>query len=144
MVPRQEESLDNEIAAYRSLVFASSTKQVYSSQLKSYLRFCVYFNYELVPASTVQICRYAVFLARTLKPSSVRQYLNIVRLLHVENGYDNPMRDNWKISSLLKGIERAKGSPQPKNYRYFQSIFEGLKTILIWKNLSTRHFGQHV
>lgn len=111
MVSRQEEALDDEMTAYRSLVFADATKRNYTSQLHSYVRFCKYFEYELLPATTLQICRYAVFLARTLKPSSVRQYLNIIRIIHLDNGYENPFANNWKVTSLLKGIDRAKGTP---------------------------------
>ena len=54
---------------------------------------------------------FAASLAKRIKPSSVRQYLNIVRLLHVENGYVNPLQDNWKLKSTLRGIDRIHGSP---------------------------------
>ena len=52
---------------------------------------------------------YAAYLARRLKPTSVRQYLNAVRLLHLENGYDNPCAGNWHLQSTLKGIDRTLG-----------------------------------
>ncbi|KAI8487173.1 hypothetical protein Bbelb_349710 [Branchiostoma belcheri] len=48
--------------------------------------------------------RYAVFLARTLKFSSIVGYLNIIRILHQEAGYENPPQDNWLPHNSLCGI----------------------------------------
>ena len=53
---------------------------------------------------------YSACLARRLRPASVRQYLNIVRVMHLEAGLSNPLKDSWFISSTLKGIDRAKGT----------------------------------
>jgi hypothetical protein len=49
------------------------------------------------------------FLARTLKPTSIIKYLNIVRIMHVEVGLNNPLVENWGLDSMLKGIKRIKG-----------------------------------
>lgn len=62
-----------------------------------------------VPASPDTIAQYAAFLARTHRPASVRQYMNIIRILHVNSGYDNPLEDNWILKSTLKGIDRCLG-----------------------------------
>ncbi len=53
---------------------------------------------------------YCVFLARSLKPSSLPGYLNVVRLMHAEVGLENPL-DNWGYKLLFKGIKRLKGEP---------------------------------
>ena len=42
--------------------------------------------------------------------SSIQQYLNVIRLLHLESGYDNPLADNWMLKSVLQGIKRVKGN----------------------------------
>lgn len=58
---------------------------------------------------------YAALLARSLKYSSVKQYLNIVRILHLDWGLPNPMEDNFPLSCVLKGIRRGLGDqPQRK------------------------------
>ena len=57
------------------------------------------------------IGRYAAYLARRLKYTSFKQYLNILRILHVEVGLPNPLADNWFLQSILKGILRIKGNP---------------------------------
>ena len=66
-------------------------------------------NYEVVPISTHRLMQYTAYLARTLKPQSVRQYLNFVALIHKEYSLPNPLLDNWHLHSLLKGISRVKG-----------------------------------
>ena len=72
-------------------------------------------NIAPVPASTLHICMYAAYLARFLLPSSVCIYLNFIGILHRENGLNNPLLDNWTLSTVLRGIKRVKGvAPMPK------------------------------
>ena len=54
---------------------------------------------------------YAAYLARFLVPSSVCIYLNFVGILHKEYGLNNPLLDNWTLSTVLRGIKREKGVP---------------------------------
>ena len=58
----------------------------------------------------VIVARYAAFLARRLKLSSVKQYLNIIRLLHLECNLDNLCADLWYLKTTIKGIEKVKGT----------------------------------
>lgn len=62
-----------------------------------------------VPVCENTVALFATYLARTLKPTSVRQYINIVRLLHLESGLEHPYKDSWVVRSTLKGIDRCKG-----------------------------------
>ena len=55
-----------------------------------------------MPISQIDLGRYITFLSRRLSFSSVRQYLNIVRLMHLENGHTNPLTNNWYVASILK------------------------------------------
>ena len=72
-------------------------------------------TYTPVPATTDTISRYAAFLGRSLKFNSVKQYLNIIRIMHLEWGLPNPIQDNYPISSLLRGMRRSLGDHvQPK------------------------------
>lgn len=68
-------------------------------------------GYCAVPASSATICRYAAMLARSHKYSSISQYLNVIRILHLEWGLPDPLKDNYPLSSLMKGIRRALASP---------------------------------
>ena len=103
-------------AGYRARTFADSTKKTYRTHLNSYLEFCDLLDIVPVPASERTVAQYAAYLARRLKPSSVKQYLNIVRILHLECGEPHPYKESWLVNSTLKGIEKCKGcAPQRKS-----------------------------
>ena len=101
--------LKAEVSYYRSMNFAENTKKTYLTHLNSYLQFCDRLHILPVPASEENIAKYAAFLARRLKPSSVKQYLNIIRVLHLECGKDHPYKDSWVVKTTLNGIEKSKG-----------------------------------
>ena len=71
-------ALKAETASYKLSAFSENTKKSYKSQLYSYIRFCMHFGLVAVPAAQATLCDYTSFLARTLKPSSIPCYLNIV------------------------------------------------------------------
>jgi len=52
---------------------------------------------------------YAAFLARSLSISSIPAYLNIVRILHLEHGLEDPTKNNFHLATTLRGIRRCKG-----------------------------------
>ena len=103
------QQLNAEVASWPAHVFSEATKSIYSSHLRAFLRFCAEFSLTPCPAPTSTLLRYAAFLARSKCYTSVTQYLNIIRIIHQEFGYDNPIKDNWQLSSLLRGINRGKG-----------------------------------
>jgi hypothetical protein len=79
--------------------------------MNAYVKFCINFGLVTVPASQETLRLYIAFLARTLSPGSISGYLNVVRLLHLESGFANPIAGNWEVSTLQKGIARLKGCP---------------------------------
>ncbi len=66
-------------------------------------------GYTPVPASTTTLCRYAALLTR--KYTSIKQYLAIVRPLHLEWSLPDPLQGNFGLDSVLKGIRRSLGDP---------------------------------
>lgn len=100
-----------EVANFRAQTFAINTKKCYESHLRSYLQFCETLKVTPVPATDDVLSMYAAFLARRLRPASIRQYLNVIRLLHLEANLPNPCLNNWILSTTLKGIDREKGCP---------------------------------
>ena len=76
-----ERQLDEDIVRYRQLALAVSTKNSYSSQLKSYMSFCNEMNYCPVPITQTTLLRYTVYLAMRLAPQSIPAYLNVIRLI---------------------------------------------------------------
>ena len=125
-----EEALDAEIGRYRQAAYADSTKSSYRSQLKSYLNFCSCHIYEPVPISPQNLLRYIVYLAKTHRPCSVRQYLNVIRLLHLESGLANPLENNWAVKMLLSGIKRIKGDFVNQKLPITKCILQNMYSVL--------------
>lgn len=55
------------------------------------------------------LCRYAAYLGRSRSYATVQEYLNVIRIMHLERGYENPLND-FHLQSVLKGIKRCKGN----------------------------------
>ena len=83
---------------------AKSTQAAYKTHLKSYLRFCCFYGCVAVPAAQETLCCYVAFLARSLSPSSIPGYLNIIRILHLDAGLANPLTDNWELQLVKRGV----------------------------------------
>ena len=95
------EELDKGVSLLRSQTFAESTAKTYKTQQLVYLRFCSAMDIRPVPISVTDLGRYIAFLAPRLCFSSVRQYLNAVRLMHLEAGLPNPLINNWYVTSII-------------------------------------------
>ena len=104
--PLDVASLQQEVRFYRTHCWSSSTTRAYDTHRRSYVSFCNRLNVAPVPADTTLLCMYAAYLARRLKYQSIKQYLNIVRILHLEWGLPNPLLQNFHLSSTLQGIRR--------------------------------------
>jgi hypothetical protein len=105
------EYLRTEANAFKQAAYADSTKKTYRSQTKCFLNFCFKYGHVPVPASQETLCFYMSFLARTLNPASIPGYMNVIRILHVESGFDNPLQNNWELKLLHRGISRMLGVP---------------------------------
>ena len=128
--PQLAAQLQQEVHKYRSQLFAESTKATYKTHHGTYLRFCQYMGYSTVPIHPDHLLQYTAFLARTLKPSSIRSYLNIVGLLHKAFGLPNPLLNNWPLKSLLTGINRSKGVTTGQNQPITPAILMQLRANL--------------
>ena len=134
-------SLDDDVMFYRSNTFAASTSRTYLAHKVAYFEFYNKISVKPVPLSQYDLGRYIAYLSRRLCFSSVRQYLNIVRLLHVEAGFGNPLENNWYVSSILKGVKRVKGDTSSQKLPITLDI---LKQVFVNLNLNgsmDRHFG---
>ncbi|KAK7089168.1 hypothetical protein V1264_024786 [Littorina saxatilis] len=54
-----------------------------------------------VPVNEQTVAQYAAYLARRLKPSSIKQYINIIRILHLESGLPHPFKDSGTTGILI-------------------------------------------
>ena len=129
-----------EVASFRAATYSACTKKSYGTHLKRYLEFCELVNKPPVPATPQLIAQFAAYLARTIKPASVRQYLNIVRILHLDSGLKNPMEDNWFIQSTLKGIDRLLGTPVNRKAPISPDVLVMIKSQLDLSNIQDSMF----
>jgi hypothetical protein len=100
-----------EAKRFKSNAFATSTKAAYRTHLQTYLRFCLYYGLETVPATQQTLTCYVAHLARTMPPKSIDIYMNIVRILHEEAGLPNPLQTNYEVRMVKRGVARDKGTP---------------------------------
>ena len=98
-----------------------------------YLQFCQCLGIMPVPISSVNLGRYIAFLASRLCFTSVRQYLNIVRLMHLEAGHPNPLADSWYLTSIIKGLRRYKGDSTQQKLPITVDLLFGILSVLDFK-----------
>ena len=84
-----------EVRRYKQAAYVEATKVAYKCHLKSYMSFCCNFSRTPIPASQQTIVAYATYLARRMVPASIPVYLNVIRILHLESGFKNPLTGNW-------------------------------------------------
>ena len=98
--------------------------------MNSYLRFCIFYGRVPVPADQLTLRTYVAFLARSLKPLSVNCYLNIVRIMHLEAGFENPLKDNFELQLICRGVARQLGTPPIQKLPLTVEILEKIVTKL--------------
>jgi hypothetical protein len=108
-VDRGFADLQLEAAAFKRAAFADSTKASYRSHRNAYLRFCLYFGLVAVPASQMTLKTYVAFLARSIKPACINGYMNIVRIMHLEAGLENPLSENFELNLIKHCVSRQLG-----------------------------------
>ncbi|XP_050388701.2 uncharacterized protein LOC126807879 [Patella vulgata] len=142
--------LDREIGVWESNALAASTKRSYRSQLKCYFDFCSLINCVPIPASSTTLLRYVAFLARSKTFSSIKQYLNVLRLLHRQLSLPDPSVDSWRLRSMLLGIKRVKGARAafklPLTLEHLDAIRQELdmsdvRDSQMWAAILTGFFG---
>jgi len=122
--------LDEEVAILRSQTLATSTANTYASQLRQYFKFCEQTQTEPVPASRLHVARYIAFLARRLRYSSIIQYLNVIRILHLEAGCANPLQNDYFLKTVLKGARRQLGDNVSRKLPMSPQLLLRLRKIL--------------
>ena len=83
-----------------------------------------------MPASQETLCLYTAYLARTLSANSIPCYLNVIWLLHLESGYQNPIAGNWELNAMKKGISRLLGQPARQKHPITVQILLALRRSL--------------
>ena len=125
-------SLDARVSLLRSQVYAESTKRTYSSYLSSYKHFCFQNGIPLVPISQQNLGRYIAHLTFRCKYSSITNDLSIIRILHLESGFINPL-ESYYVSTLKKGTRRFLGDSVNRKLPITPTILLGIFSQLSLK-----------
>ena len=58
------------------------------------------------------------------------KYMNIIRILHLNNGLQNPLSNKWPLISVLRGIKRDKGCPTKQKQPITPEVLLGFRQCL--------------
>ena len=85
------QSLNKGVEFYFLNVLVPATRKSYASVKNRYLHFCAKANFDPVPTSELQLCRFVAQLTKDgLAPSSIKSYLSAVRHLHLAKHLPDP------------------------------------------------------
>ena len=101
-------SLRSELVSVFNNTYADSTKACYRTHLKSYSAFCRVIGVPMIPAQPQYVSLYCVLLARSLQYNSIKQYLNIISLLHKSLDLPSPLT-SFMVVCTLRGIKNTIG-----------------------------------
>ena len=107
----------------------------------------------LLPSTENILIYFAVFLAKTVNPETIKVYLAAVRHMHLVNGYDLPITKFQRLHYILRGIKRIKGASTRTrlpitldHLKLFHRILHSRASpthdeIMIWAAIATAFFG---
>lgn len=149
--------LDADISHYLNLSIAASTEQTYSSAEKRFLDFCSLSrptSGTCLPANEDTLIKYAAFLARSIKYSSIKGYLAAVRHFHIRRGFELDLNKCLRLQLVCRGIKRSQGTNQTrirlpitiKHLRLFHSLLaisytSNYDSVMIWAAMTLAFFG---
>ncbi len=95
------------------LSIATSTQQTYSAGEKRFIDFVQLYQPKgakhLLPASEDTLIQFSAFSARSIKHSSIKNYLAAVRHLHIRNSFKLDFNKMLRLKLVLRGIKRSQG-----------------------------------
>ena len=102
------------------------------------------------PTDEWTLCLFATFLARSVKHSSIKVYLSVVRSLHIEESFPDPLVNCLRLRRVVRGIKRTQGSSQvqrlPITDDILMIIFNSLDLsipdhCMFWAACNLAYFG---
>ena len=90
---------------------------------------------------------FVTHLARTLKASTIKVYLAGVRSLHIDHGFDNPLKNCLRLERVIRGVKREQGTGTRPRLPITAAILRRLlnplnySDSLFWAACCTGFFG---
>ncbi len=133
---------------------SENTRKAYLAGENHYLNFCLSFNVNpAVPATENNLCYFAVFLARTVKHTTIKSYLFGVKHLHLKHGVTLELDSFEHLKYILRGIKRSQGTTTKprlpitiKHLTLFKALLQPEKTNnsdnkMLWSAICLAFFG---
>lgn len=79
------------------------------------------------------LCLFATFLARKIQHSSIKVYLSGVRVLHIEQGFQDPLANCLRLQRVVRGIKCCQSSPSSTHLPITDDLM-----LVIWRSLDLR------
>ena len=107
-----------------------------------------------MPADEDTLIKYAVFLARSIKYSSIKGYLAAVRHFHIRHGFVLDLNKCLRLQLVCRGIKRSQGTKLTrvrlpitiKHLRLFHSLLAisytpNYDSVMLWATMTLAFFG---
>ena len=86
---------------------ATSTRRTYRSGISAFRTFCRERGIPLLPASELTLRYFCAHLSQSVTYATIKVYLAGIRLLHIEHGFTDPMKDKPLLDYLCSRIRRS-------------------------------------
>ena len=130
---------------YASWGLSKNTNQAYSNGEKRFVQFCLMNRLlgpegDVLPASEGTLIYFALYLARTVRHSTIKLYLTAVRNLHIPAWYRDPLKGKLLLHKVLRGILRYQGKQRIRRQPVTPQVLSTIQPVLqSW--LSPRDFS---
>ena len=92
------------------MALAQRSKKTYSSGMRQFLNFCSQMSISPpLPINEDILISFSVALARSVRYSTIKNYLSAVKNYHSSHGYELQVSNFLRLRLILRGIKRSQG-----------------------------------
>lgn len=133
---------------------AQSTKKTYSSGMRQFLNLCSQMSISLpLPINEDILISFSVALARSVRYSTIKNYLSAVKNYHSSHGYALQLSNFLRLRLILGGIKRSQGQQskvrRPITLQLLNLFYcllnvqhtDNRDSIILWAAMTLAFFG---
>ena len=109
-------SLDCEVAQTKLQAYAPGSLRNRATQIRAYALFALHANVSVLPVTVNNLCRYLVFLSRSIKSyQTLKNYLDGVKFYQTSHGYPTDVFNHHSVKLTMRALrKRLRTMPQQK------------------------------
>lgn len=136
------------------MALATNSKKTYSSGMRQFLSFCSKIGITpRYPMDESTLIYFAVFMARSVQHSTIKNYLSAIKYYHSSNGVALDLTKFLRLQLLLRGIKRTQGVTskvrRPITLHLLNLFFcllniqctDSIDCLMIWAAMTLAFFG---